>query len=394
MLTSPPFRADHVGSLLRPAGPCTGPARTPRWRYHDGRAAGGRGRGHPLRRQDAGGRRPPVRHGRRAPPWVVAHGLHLPARRHQPGRGEPGRPVPERGRAPSSSRPRRNRVDGQVRLQHPIFADAFEFLASTVTTASPKLTIPSPSMVHYRGGRAAVDPAVYPDLDQFWDDLSVAHAVEVQALAALGCRYLQLDDTSLAYLNDPHQREMIASKGGDGEHQHERYIRQINAALAGRPEGLAITTHSCRGNFHRRRWPRPRLPLRGRGAVQRARRRRLLPGVRRRPLRWLRALALRPARQAGGARPHHHQAGSAGGPRMRSSAGSTRPPASCRWTSCACPRSAASPRRWRGTISPTRSRSPSSRWWSKMRTRCGAEQPSRRSPSSPSASGARTGCPS
>ena len=120
---------------------------------------------------------------------------------------------------------------------------------STTTTAVPKLTIPSPSMVHYRGGRAAVDADVYPDLDAFWDDLSVAYADEVRALAALGCRYLQLDDTSLAYLNDPRQREMIASKGGDGDHQHERYIRQINAALADRPEGLTVTTHSCRGNF-------------------------------------------------------------------------------------------------------------------------------------------------
>ena len=104
-------------------------------------------------------------------------------------------------------------------------------------------------MVHYRGGRAAVDADVYPDLDTFWDDLSAAYADEVRALAALGCRYLQLDDTSLAYLNDPRQREMIASKGGDRDHQHERYIRQINAALADRPEGLTVTTHSCRGNF-------------------------------------------------------------------------------------------------------------------------------------------------
>ena len=71
----------------------------------------------------------------------------------------------------------------------------------------------------------------------------------MRALAARGCRYLQLDDTSLAYLNDPRQREMIASKGGDHDHQHERYVRQINAALADRPEGLTVTTHSCRGNF-------------------------------------------------------------------------------------------------------------------------------------------------
>jgi 5-methyltetrahydropteroyltriglutamate--homocysteine methyltransferase len=71
----------------------------------------------------------------------------------------------------------------------------------------------------------------------------------VRRLGELGCRYLQFDDTSLAYLNDPKQRELVARRGGDAEHQHERYIRQINAALAGRPEGMAVTTHMCRGNF-------------------------------------------------------------------------------------------------------------------------------------------------
>jgi 5-methyltetrahydropteroyltriglutamate--homocysteine methyltransferase len=141
------------------------------------------------------------------------------------------------------------RVDGKISLDGVIFADAFEFLRSTVTTATPKLTIPSPSMVHYRGGRAAIDEAVYPDIDRFWDDLSAAYAAQVQGVVALGCTYLQFDDTSLAYLNDPRQREMIAGMGGDPLHQHERYIRQINAALAGRPESLTVTTHMCRGNF-------------------------------------------------------------------------------------------------------------------------------------------------
>ena len=78
----------------------------------------------------------------------------------------------------------------------------------------PKLTIPSPSMVHYRGGRAAVDETVYPDLDEFWADLASAYADEVQRLDEHGCRYLQFDDTSLAYLNDPKQREKMAAKGG------------------------------------------------------------------------------------------------------------------------------------------------------------------------------------
>jgi 5-methyltetrahydropteroyltriglutamate--homocysteine methyltransferase len=104
-------------------------------------------------------------------------------------------------------------------------------------------------MVHYRGGRAAIDENVYPDLEPFWADLADAYAEEVRRLAELGCTYLQFDDTSLAYLNDPRQREYIASIGGDAEHQHETYIRTINRALKGRPEGMRITTHMCRGNF-------------------------------------------------------------------------------------------------------------------------------------------------
>jgi 5-methyltetrahydropteroyltriglutamate--homocysteine methyltransferase len=140
-------------------------------------------------------------------------------------------------------------VEERVALREPIFADAFQFLQSCVTTATPKLTIPSPSMVHYRGGRAAVDESVYPDMDDFWNDLTGAYADEVSALGNLGCTYLQFDDTSLAYLNDPKQREHIASMGGDAEHQHEAYIRYINDALEKRPEGMTVTTHMCRGNF-------------------------------------------------------------------------------------------------------------------------------------------------
>jgi len=104
-------------------------------------------------------------------------------------------------------------------------------------------------MVHYRGGRAAIDEAVYPDLDDFWADLTAAYAEEVRRLGEAGCTYLQFDDTSLAYLNDPEQRKHVAEIGGDAEHQHETYIRHINEALAGRPEGMAVTTHMCRGNF-------------------------------------------------------------------------------------------------------------------------------------------------
>ncbi len=140
-------------------------------------------------------------------------------------------------------------VSDRVRLDETIFAEHFRFLQEQVRTATPKLTIPSPSMVHYRGGRAAIDPAVYPEDDAFWDDLVSAYQDEVRRLGALGCTYLQLDDTSLAYLNDPRQRELVASRGGDAEHQHELYIRNINRVLEARPAGMRVTTHMCRGNY-------------------------------------------------------------------------------------------------------------------------------------------------
>jgi 5-methyltetrahydropteroyltriglutamate--homocysteine methyltransferase len=140
------------------------------------------------------------------------------------------------------------RVTGKLRLERCIFGDAFQYLKS-VTKLTPKLTIPSPSMMHYRGGRAAIDERVYPTLDEFWDDLGRVYADEIEALGQLGCTYLQLDDTSLAYLNDPAQREHVQKIGGDGATQHRTYIRLINAALARKPAGMTVCTHLCRGNF-------------------------------------------------------------------------------------------------------------------------------------------------
>jgi 5-methyltetrahydropteroyltriglutamate--homocysteine methyltransferase len=104
-------------------------------------------------------------------------------------------------------------------------------------------------MLHYRGGRAAIDSAVYPDMDHFWDDLAQVYADEIAALHRLGCTYLQLDDTSLAYLNDPAQRAYVNSIGGDGGTQHLTNIKIINAALARKPQGMTVCTHMCRGNF-------------------------------------------------------------------------------------------------------------------------------------------------
>jgi 5-methyltetrahydropteroyltriglutamate--homocysteine methyltransferase len=145
-------------------------------------------------------------------------------------------------------------IKGKLKLDKCIFGDDFAFLKS-VAHATPKLTIPSPSMMHYRSGRAAIDPAIYPNtgessnMDEFWNDLAQVYAQEIAELAALGCTYLQLDDISLAYLNDPAQREMVNQMGEDGEHAHIRHIRTLNQALANKPAGMSICTHLCRGNF-------------------------------------------------------------------------------------------------------------------------------------------------
>jgi 5-methyltetrahydropteroyltriglutamate--homocysteine methyltransferase len=139
-------------------------------------------------------------------------------------------------------------VDGRLGVSKTIFGDDFSFLQAT-TSNVPKLTIPSPSMVHYRSGKAAIDPAVYPELGAFWADLTAAYREKVRRLGELGCTYLQFDDTSLAYMNDPHQRDYIASIGGDPERQHVEYIHHINESLAERPAGMRVTTHMCRGNF-------------------------------------------------------------------------------------------------------------------------------------------------
>ena len=140
------------------------------------------------------------------------------------------------------------KVTSRLTLEQPIFIDAFEFLhAHTRRTA--KTTIPSPSMMHYRGGDSCVDRSVYPDIEGFWRDLSGAYADEIRALYDRGCRYLQLDDTSLAYLNDPAQQDHVRAIGGDPDTQHLVYIDAINAAVAGRRPDMMLSIHLCRGNF-------------------------------------------------------------------------------------------------------------------------------------------------
>jgi 5-methyltetrahydropteroyltriglutamate--homocysteine methyltransferase len=124
----------------------------------------------------------------------------------------------------------------------------FRFLQGC-TTRMAKMTIPSPSMLHYRGGRAAISRAAYPELDAFYADLGRAYGKAIRAFYDAGCRYLQLDDVSLAYLCDPAQRRALSERGDDPQRQFGVYRDMLNAATAARPRDMTVTAHLCRGNF-------------------------------------------------------------------------------------------------------------------------------------------------
>jgi 5-methyltetrahydropteroyltriglutamate--homocysteine methyltransferase len=140
------------------------------------------------------------------------------------------------------------RVVGKVGFHSHPMIDHFRYLRDH-TRATPKMTIPSPSVLHFRGGRAAISEAVYPELDEFYGDLGRAYNRAVHAFADAGCRYLQLDETNLAYLCDPEQRQGVRDRGEDPDRLPGVYARMINAAIAGRPADMRITMHLCRGNF-------------------------------------------------------------------------------------------------------------------------------------------------
>jgi len=246
--TTPPFRADHVGSLLRPqrlletrddfaAGSVTAA---------ELRAVEDEEIIKAIRMQEEVGLQSATDGEFRRASWHMDFIYALGGVEKAPGN------LAVKFTNPSGAieyTPAALHVGGKVELDYTIFGDDFSFLKSHVRSAVPKQTIPSPNMVHYRGGPAMLDPDVYPDLEQFWGDLALAYADEVRRLGDLGCSYLQFDDTSLAYLNDPAQRAEISERGEDADHMHLRYIKQINAAVKDKPAGMAITTHMCRGNF-------------------------------------------------------------------------------------------------------------------------------------------------
>ncbi|KAB2168720.1 cobalamin-independent methionine synthase II family protein [Cronobacter sakazakii] len=141
------------------------------------------------------------------------------------------------------------RVTGKVAFgDHPMLED-FRFLKSVSGNAEPKMTIPSPSVLHFRGGAAAIDRNVYPDLKDYFDDLATTWRDAIRAFYDAGCRYLQLDDTVWAYLCSDDQRRQIRERGDDPDELARIYARVLNQALEGKPEDLTIGLHVCRGNF-------------------------------------------------------------------------------------------------------------------------------------------------
>jgi 5-methyltetrahydropteroyltriglutamate--homocysteine methyltransferase len=248
--TTPPFRADHVGSLLRPpelfaarAAFAAGTIDADELRAAEDEAIAA-----VVRMQEDVGLRSATDGEYRRASWMTDFAYRLggvePA-------GTIAAPAPVGGKLELSPTTGASlmHVTGRIDLDEPIFGEDFTALRELTTTATPKLTIPSPSMIHFRSGRDAIDADVYPELDAFWDDLVDAYRREVAGLGELGCTYLQLDDVSLAYVNDPAQRERLERIGGDPDHQHETYIAQMNRVLAAKPEGMTITTHLCRGNL-------------------------------------------------------------------------------------------------------------------------------------------------
>lgn len=240
-MSHPPFHADHVGSLLRPKD------------LHEARAKAKAGTLSPreLREVEDRSIRNAVARQEAAGLEAITDGelrrdfWHLDFLRELDG-VQLKRAVGLTFHADDV--PPMATVTGKVDCSRPIFAEHFRFLES-VTTKTPKLTIPAPAALHFRGGRNAIARALYPDLAEFWADTAAAYRKAIAHLYEAGCRYLQLDDVSFSYLCDDKVRENFRANGDDPATLHLDYANAIRDALASRPADLCVTLHTCRGNF-------------------------------------------------------------------------------------------------------------------------------------------------
>ncbi len=238
----PPFRADHVGSLLRPAW--LADARR-QWKAGTLPAdalkeAEDRAVREAVAKQEAIGLES-ITDGEFRRDW-----WHLDFMGQLDGVTMTVNPGPKFGG--TEEQPPIPSVTGKVKCSRPIMADHFAFLKSA-TTKTAKMTIPSPSMIHLRGGRKSISTGAYPDLAEFWADVSEAYRVAIRHLADAGCTYLQLDDVSFSYLCDPKIQANCRANGDDPEKLPRTYADAINRALKDRPAGMTVSMHTCRGNF-------------------------------------------------------------------------------------------------------------------------------------------------
>jgi 5-methyltetrahydropteroyltriglutamate--homocysteine methyltransferase len=242
--TNPPFRADHVGSLLRPAA--LKDARAKRERGEIDAAAlkeiEDREIEKAIRKQEQIGLNAVTDGEFRRAFWNYDFLGALPGVEAYLGE----RKIKFEGVNP---KPMMLRVTGKLgRFEtHPML-DHFKFVREH-TRAVPKMTIPSPSSLHFRYGRDAVPESIYPDMNEFYRDLGQTYAKAIRAFADAGCRYLQLDEVNFTYLCDPKLRAQVANRGDDPEQLPHVYARMINSAISDIPPDMTISMHLCRGNF-------------------------------------------------------------------------------------------------------------------------------------------------
>ena len=238
----PPFRADQVGSLLRPRELAEARAKFKKHELTANQLATVEDRciREAVARQEAIGLQS-VTDGEMRRDW-----WHLDFMTRLDGVTAVANPGPKFGG--TEEQPPIPSVTGKIGCSRPVMVDHFAFLKS-VTQETAKFTIPSPAMLHLRGGRSSISRQVYPELEPFWSDTAAAYRKAIRHLADAGCTYLQLDDVSFSYLCDPKIQETCRRNGDDPAKLPRTYAEAVSAALEDRPAGMTVTMHTCRGNF-------------------------------------------------------------------------------------------------------------------------------------------------
>jgi 5-methyltetrahydropteroyltriglutamate--homocysteine methyltransferase len=242
--TKPPFRADHVGSLLRSAALKDARAKRERGEIDAAglKAVEDREIVELIRKQEAAGLQSITDGEYRRASWQTDFLVALDGVESYIGE----RKFKFQGQQPRPILLRVNKKLGGY-VPHPMI-EHFNFLqANTKRTA--KMTIPSPSTLHFRYGRDAVPESIYPSMDDFYRDLGITYAKAVRAFAEAGCRYLQLDEVNLTYLCDANLRQQVTTRGDDPDQLPRIYADMINAAMSDIPDDMTISMHLCRGNF-------------------------------------------------------------------------------------------------------------------------------------------------